>query len=93
MGLEQCSYPASPGERLPEKGVCREDSRGGRGREGYSDGTVRVLDSARTEPTLSPNFSIYEPIHSPPNPLFFVLSGFLSHFELVSVTQKEKHPV
>ena len=44
-----------------------------RGRERYSDGTVRVLDSARTEATLSLNFSIYEPTHSPPNPLFFVL--------------------
>ena len=60
MSLEQCSYPASQGERLPEKGVCREDSRGGRGRERYSDGTVRVLDSARTEATLSPNFSIHK---------------------------------
>ena len=49
MRLEQCSYPASQGERLPEKGVCREARRGGRGRETYSAGAVRVLDSARTE--------------------------------------------
>lgn len=60
------------------------DSRGGRGRERYSDGTVRVLDSARTEATLSLNFSIYEPIHSPPNPLFFLFC-FVQFFEPVWV--------
>lgn len=51
--LEQCSYPASQGERLPEKGVCREARRGGGAERHILAGAVRVLDSARTKAAVT----------------------------------------